>query len=338
MNLRSRAALCLLITGLFVSGARAQVFTPLPPEVWPDIVDTPLQPSDIIVELRYRNWLAAWRIAKDLAIIHARQEVHDYFHSKVKMTKLAATLNKILDDPGKTDVQKADELLMLTDASFEPSTSAPTGALNVTMKHSIELGVTRLEWDDKVRNGSQSGGRVTGQCTYGSSYSCSWGGTYSTCYYRAQPDYFIYRIVNDEETLITIMKGFHASSGSSSIAFSDNLWKSAWEVAKYYYETVLSGNYPNVVPGRAFFYDFQADMRPPGSTLSYRVVTFDDWLFPVVNGATACGAATGGSHATTVSADANGDGRMDYLTNADYSKYFGKYFGWLPAVIGSVLE
>jgi hypothetical protein len=51
----------------------------------------------------------------------------------------------------------------------------------------------------------------------------------------------------------------------------------------------------------------------------------------------ACGAATGGSHTTTVSADANGVGRMDYLTADDYSKYFGKYYGWLSPVL-SILE
>jgi hypothetical protein len=100
----------------------------------------------------------------------------------------------------------------------------------------------------------------------------------------------------------------------------------------------LSGSYPDAVPGRAFFYDFQADMRPPGSTLAYRIFTFDDWLFPVVNNSVACGAATGGSNTTTATADGNGDGRMDYLADADYAKYFGKYMGWLPGVVGTVLE
>jgi hypothetical protein len=107
----------------------------------------------------------------------------------------------------------------------------------------------------------------------------------------------------------------------------------------------LNGTYPDAVPGRAFFYDFQAELRPPGSTLSYRVETFDDWLFPVfdsngdgIGDSVACGAATGKRNTTTVTADSNGDGRMDYLTDADYSKYFGKYSGWLPGVLNTILD
>lgn len=141
------------------------------------------------------------------------------------------------------------------------------------------------------------------------------------------------------------MTGSLTSSGSAAFTVSDNLWKSAWSTAQYYYTVIVQGTYRNVVPGRAFFYDFQADMRTPGSTLSYRILVVDDHFVQAVDtnhdmiGDTMpCGAGTGGaSYTTTVNADADGDGRMDYLTSADYSKYFRKYFGWLPGVINSVL-
>ena len=348
MKKGSKTGFCLLFVILSTSvSVHAQVFTPVPTDVWPTVVNTPDTPSDIIAELRYRNWQAAWRIAKDLAIIEARKQVHAYFNSKVDMTKLAANLNKIIDDPTKNDVQKADQLLLLTDASLEPTTLPQTGTLNVTLQHSIELGVTRLEWDDKVRNGSQSGVRATANCSGSTtSYICSFGGAVvSTCYYRSQPHYLIYRVINGQETLITQMVGSLKSSGSSSFTLTDNLWKSAWSVAKAYYTVYVQGTYRDVVPGRAFFYDFQADMRPPGSTLAYRIQVIDDHFVAAVDtnhdmiGDTLpCGAGTGGAtYNTTVNADANGDGRMDYLTDADYAKYFGKYFGWLPALIDSLL-
>jgi hypothetical protein len=124
------------------------------------------------------------------------------------------------------------------------------------------------------------------------------------------------------------------SSGSVGITFTDHLWKSAWSAAKYYYTVQLSGKYPDVVPGRAFFYDFQADLRPPGSTLSYKIESTDDFLVPP----NVCGARTGKYYMTTVVADGNGDARMDYLPASDYSKYFGKYNGWLPPVLELLLE
>ena len=130
--------------------------------------------------------------------------------------------------------------------------------------------------------GSQSGVRATANCVGSTtSYTCSFGGAVvSTCYYRSQPHYLIYRVINGQETLITQMVG---------------------------------------------------SLRSSGSTTSRQICARPAARWP-------CGAGTGGTiYNTTVNADANGDGRMDYLTNADYAKYFGKYFGWLPAVINSVL-
>jgi hypothetical protein len=324
---------------LSASAAHAQVFSPAPPDVWPQAVGAPVTGSQIWQLFRDLNFSALWRIAKDEGIKAGMNEVTNYVRSPVKMKKLAAQLNAIIDDPAKSPTQKADELIQLTDNSFAASSSAPAGELNVTMKHSVELGVTRLEWDDRVRDGTQDAYRVTGSCSGTTTgMGCNWGGSYSRCYYRSQPDYYIYRIVNGQQTLITILKGSMYSSSSSSFQINDKLWKSAWNAAKYYYTNIYNGNYPDVVPGRAFFYDFQSDMRPPGSTLSYKVITFDDWLFPVVNNSVACGAATGSYHETTVTADGNADGRPDFLVAADYSRYFGKYMGWMPGVIGSLLK
>lgn len=334
MKARMLTGAGLSLLTLFATTVRAQIFTPLPSEVWPPIVDTPLAPADILNELSHRNYQAAWRIAKDLAIIQARQQVHNYFNSKVRMTKLAADLNKIIDDPSKTDVQKEDDLLQVTDASLEPTISARSGVLNVTMQHSIELGVTRIEWDDKVRLGSCSGGGVATSCSSTAGvWSCNASGNYSTVYYKSQPDYAIYRIVNGQETVITRIKGALQNSGSPALSLTDNLWKTGWSFAKAYYSS-LNKPYRDVVPGRAFFYDFNADMHEPGQTLQYKVVTHDDWLLPP----SVCGAGTGGTTTTTVTADGDGNGRMDYLTNADYAKFFKKYYSWLPGLLNSVVQ
>jgi hypothetical protein len=335
-----------MVLMLAATSARAQVFSPTPPDVWPSYVYPPTNVNQIWQWIRDRNYAALWRLAKDQAIKEGRDQVVSYAKGQIRAKALAKRIDLILEDPIMTVPQKYDALIQFTDSSFEAHTSSPSGLLNVTLKHSIELGVTRLEWDDKVRDGTQSQYRATGNCTgTTTSMSCSWGGAYSRCYYRSQPDYYIYRIVNGQETLITALGGSMYSSPYSGFQINKKLWNSAWDAAKYYYTQVLQGAYPDAVPGRAFFYDFQAELRPPGSTLSYRVDTFDDWLFPVfdsdgdrIGDSVACGAATGRRNTTTVTADANGDGRMDYLTDADYSKYFGKYSGWLPAVLGTVLE
>lgn len=346
MNLRMKAGLCLLVAMLSAASARAQVFSPIPPDVWPPAISAPVNVNQIWQWIRDRNYAALWRLAKDPIIKAGRDEVVKYAKGQIKATALARRIDLILEDPIMTLTQKYDALIQFTDSSFEVHTSAPSGLLNVTLKHSIELGVTRLEWDDKVRDGTQNTYRATGNCIgTTTSMNCSWGGAYSRCYYRSQPDYYIYRIVNGQETLITALGGSMYSSPSSGFQVNAKLWNSAWNAAKYYYTEVLHGTYPDAVPGRAFFYDFQAELRPPGSTLSYRVDTFDDWLFPVydsngdgIGDSVACGAATGRRNTTTVTADVNGDGRMDYLTDADYSKYFGKYSGWLPGVIDLILE
>jgi hypothetical protein len=346
MKNRAKAAFCLLILGLSGAAAQAQVFSPTPPDVWPQVVGAPYTVNDIWQWIRDRNFEALKRLATDQIIKYGRDQVESYAKGQIKSTALARRINFILEDPIMTPGQKYDALIQFTDNSFEAHSSAPSGLLNVTLKHSVELGVTRLEWDDRVRNGSQSSYHATGTCSGTTSgMSCNFGGSYSKYYYRSQPDYFIYRIVNGQETLITVLRGSMYSSPSSGFQVSPNLFNSAWNAAKYYYTNVAHGTYPDAVPGRAFFYDFQAELRPPGSTLAYRVDTFDDWLFPVFDSdgdgnpdSTECGAATGGRHTTTVTADANGDGRMDYLTDADYSKYFGKYSGWLPAVINTVID
>lgn len=335
MKIRSAAAICLLIFLVHAAPAKSQILSPVPPDVWPSQIDGPLSPALVIVLIRDRNFAALWRLAKDAALAYARDQILHNAKLPYMGGQLAMRLRAIIDDPAKTPVQKLDELLQLTDNSLEPTKSAPSGTLNVTLQHSIELGVTRLEWDDKARSGSQSGGMVTTNCVgWTTSMSCTGGGSFSTCYYRSQPQYFIYRVVNGQETLITKLPGSLVSSGDFSIVLPDSLFQSAWSIAKDYYTLELSGKYPDVKPGRAFFYDFQPDLREPGTTLSYKIISSDDFL---VN-PNVCGARTGKTYTTTIVADGNGDSRMDYLPAADYAKYVGKYTSWLPGVLGTILD
>lgn len=334
MKIRSAAGACLLTCMLFAMPAQPQILSPVPPDVWPTEIDGPLTPALVIILIRDRNFAALWRLAKDAALAYARDQILHNANLPYIGGQLAMRLRAIIDDPAKPPLQKYDELLQLTDNSLEPTKSPASGVLNVTLQHSIELGVTRLEWDDKARTGSQSGGQVTTNCVgWTGQMSCTESASYSTCFYRSQPEYYIYRVVNGQETLITRIQGSLVSSGDVGITFNDSLFQSAWSAAKYYYTVQLSGKYPDVKPGRAFFYDFQADLREPGTTLSYKVISSDDFFVsPYV-----CGARTGKTYTATVVSDGNGDGRMDYLPAADYAKYAGKYTSWLPAVLG-VLE
>jgi hypothetical protein len=83
--------------------------------------------------------------------------------------------------------------------------------------------------------------------------------------------------------------------------------------------------------GRTMWYDIHADYRNKGETLAYHVVS-DDSSTKYGN----CGNRH--NYDTVTIADADGDGRMDYIPTEGYAKYFGKYYGWLTPLLGSLLE
>jgi hypothetical protein len=315
---------------LFVAwspASRADVI--IPPEIW----NTTITPVQIFNELIAGNFRFAFRLAKDYAIAQIRQELLNGKKIPVLGAKLAMQLNKIIDDPAKNQIQKEDEIFLLINASLEPQATAPVGPLNLTLRHSIEFGVTRLEWDQKTAHDACDGGFAGFQCTDSGpngTLQCTGQGSASTVYVRREPAYQITRIVNGVSKNVTVLAGLQEMH-TRTIDFGYSFRSVLLASLKYYYYTNYGAPFSDIAPGRVIFYDFHGDFVQKGDTLSYKVFS-GDGLYRYLD----CGAIH--NLESTAIADGNGDGLMDFIPVAQYRKYFGKYFGWLPGVISSVLE
>jgi hypothetical protein len=317
------------VIGLMLTICASATITP-PSPVW----DQEIRPQEILGELFAGNYRYALQLAKDFAVQEARKKINDGTAAKVLVSRLAAALNKIIDDPGKTQVQKEDEIFALINASLEPQSSAPVGPLNLTLRHSVEYGVTRLEWDAKTVEDTCYFGTISGTCHIDSGLnpqSCSTAGNGGWARYYRQPEYIVLRTVSGQSTGLTRMPGY-AEARSTGQPF-DDLWTSVRGFLRDYYQQHYGEPFPNAVPpGRVFFYDVHGEFRDPGTTLSYEVLS-DDVVGGLYQG---CGGRHG--YRSVAVADSNGDGRMDYLPASAYSKYFAKYYGWLPGVVNSLLD
>lgn len=320
-------------TGILLTAAitiPASATIQMPTTVWSPVITR----SEVIDEIFAGNYRYALQLAKDLLIQELRQKINDGSGAKVLAKALAKQLNRIDSDPTKSQTQKEDEFFELVNASLEPEASAPVGPLNLVLRYSVEYGVTRLEWDAKTQEDVCYFGTVSGMCYVDAGMNpqncSSTGGGGAARYYR-QPHYWIYRIVNGQETPITWLRGY-AQATSTAQPFQ-GLWPSVSGALQSYYQQNYGRPFPNAVPnGKVFFYDVHGDFREPSTTLSYRVHS-DDTAPDLYAG---CGDRR--PYDSTATADANGDGRMDFLPTTAYSKYFGKYYGWLLGVIDSILQ
>jgi hypothetical protein len=77
---------------------------------------------------------------------------------------------------------------------------------------------------------------------------------------------------------------------------------------------------------RVFWYDYFSDYRNKGQTLSYKVVA-DDSAYKFGK----CGSIN--RYESISIGDINGDGKLDFIPNSEYAKYFGRHYGWLIPII-----
>lgn len=293
----------------------------------PEPYNTTINPAQIFDALRQGMLANAYELTIDLAIQTIRQQLFTEKGIAVNLKKLAELLASILNNPATSDQQKADDIFTTIDNSLEPYQSTPTGSLNLSLRHTIEYGATRLEWNRKTKYDSCNGALCQTSCDiYAGEMICSYYCTYWTDYVTREPDYFLYRNVSGVEKLIVKLPGSRIVQ-RNSFGIGPDIGTDILNAYRYY-ERIPKFPIQN---GQAMWYDIHADYRNKGETLTYRVVA-NDLSTKYGN----CGNSH--NYSTVVTADADGDGLMDYIPADAYAKYFGKYYGWLIPLLSNVLE
>lgn len=267
----------------------------------------------------------AFNLCLESAYIKARQALLDEKNLKIIITKAAEKLQEIINRPDLTDEEKGEEAVKIIVATLEPYEYMVSDALNTSIKHSIEYGATFISWDDKTAF-TQCWGWYLNVEVIDCDAPCdpfvyTW--EYRADYLTQVPDYSVYRIINGNQKLLAKVKGYkHIKQNTFGLSLDDG-WTDLASNAFDFYRDIPEAT---IEEGRRFWIDLHSDVRNKGETLSYRVVAN---LEPYK--ANSCG--SNDMFSSTISADADGDGKMDYIPTNEYDKYFGKYYGWLIPTI-----
>jgi hypothetical protein len=310
----SRRVACAVLAGSLLSRtAAAYVNLPDLPAPYPSVI----QPDQILDAYRQGEFGYGWRLLRDFAYQEIRQALNDEKLIPSLVVKAAGKLQEILNDPGKTERQKGQEVLKEIELSMEPYESAPAGGLGLSLKHSIEYGVTRLSWSHRREVDECRGGFCGWRAVC---YTDSWGvyrcdGREWYCdawidYVLKEPDYTVYRTVNGQETPVTKLKGRQVVH-RESIRLSGDLWKTIKSIldADWGFEFRLGSD-------KAFIHDPLSDHRNVGDSLAYRVVS-NNSAYRLGQ----CGSSE--THTSTATADQDADGRMDFIPSEAYDNFVG---------------
>ncbi len=295
--------------------------------------DPTISSSEIWDAFTEGSFEVAWSLLKDHAYQKARQTLMDEKKITVLVAKAADALREIIEDPDKTEKEKGAEVAQIIAKSIEPYHINETSALNLSVQHSIEFGTSMISWEDKTQYKTCSTSFCTTKwttvirCENGtcwdelvSSTTC----TYKEDYLAQVPDYYIYRVVDGQDKLITFISGFQKIQEGGSFTLGSGF---SWEgLAKETFN--FWKDMPNItnVSNRPFWWDLHSDVRNIGEVLEYKIVA--------KNGRFKWGhCGHDNTWETRIIVDGDGDGKMDYIPETEYQKLFGKYYGWLIPVI-----
>lgn len=246
------------------------------------------------------------------------------------LVKVAEKLEEIINGTG-SDVEKGQEILKLIEADLGSEKSNPTGALGLYYQYSFDFSTAKLSWNRKEEELACLNGFLSYECGWvdkcniyecWQEWQCGWVEYYDITEYKVEPDYEIYRIVNGQSRLITIIYGGvrdrTTTFGSEGVSWSG--------IIRY-----QLGDEDSIDPDKGVFYDFDTDFRPEGSTLDYRVVASSGRFFRSNN----CQEA--GYWSTIATADGDGNGFLDFIADP-HQEIFRRYYPWLPVIITSILN
>ncbi len=322
-NTRSYLMVIILVvtTSISIGEAVAAIDPNLPDLGEP--YDVSISNADILDAIKRGSYNYAWSLAKDLLYQKARDKLMDKKTLTKIYTFIGKELEKLLNDPNKTDEQKADEIVELIIASIEPYEVQEIGDLKMSLKHSIEYGATLLSWDIKTVQFPCSAWHLS--CTWEEDYN---GFQFQNCEYTSikdyvtrQPAHKIYRVTGGKEKFVTKIDGATSVKRRSYALSTDFGWSDLYNQVKQYQDFENLG----ISEGRGAFLDHHSDVRDSDQTLSYRIEA------DINKYGDDCGPAR--HWESNITADGDGDGKMDFIPDHEYSKLFGKYYGWMIPVI-----
>ncbi len=271
----------------------------------------------------------ALRLVKDKAYQELYKKLSDERQVAELVKKLAEKLEKELNDDAKTNEEKSVAVLQIIEESMEPYKSTPKGEINLSLQHSISSGVTRIEWDKMIEVDVCKSRYIGLECSYDQYgiQQCSYTFKYKDEYVTKIPDYYIYKIVNGNTSLITKINGVRSVS-ANSISIGSNI--DGFKLLKEFYD-FKKYDIPNINTDKAFVYDPWSDIKNQGDTVSYRVLT-DNAPYRYGD----CG--TSESYSVTAAFDTNGDGHADFIPDSVYDSYRAQAFSWMVPVLNLLFE
>lgn len=272
-----------------------------------------VSPGDIWQAIKDKNI----NLALHLLETYALEELNKKIGSEEKVIQLfqqwlisegnniTDELNRLVNDSSKDEQQKMQEIMALIESTFVKE-SAPSGSLNVTLNHSMKLNLTRVSWDEKA---------ITDECEgyswqvyydmYGNAYTTI---SYYTDFLYQYPDYYIYKVVNNEKRLLQKIQGRRVIKRSNTFDFNSN--KISESIINGIGQLFQQAELKSISNGRIFYDDMYSSLYK-GKNVYYEVVAD---LSPYKG--QSCG-----SNATLTSIanyDQNGDYIPDFINKFDY--------------------
>lgn len=295
----------------------------------------PLQPEISVGELwpalRNEGWWYATKLTGDLALQEAfKFAAKDPEKAAQAIGKAIEAVKNLLADPNKTQAEKVDLLMQMIEKSMIKYKSAPAGQLSLALQHSLEYGVTRLDWKPKIEVDKCK--TWYWKTTY---YECdSPSGTcsqqehiYKEDFYKKTPDHYIYRIIAGQEQQVAEIKGGVSVSSrtlSTDLGFSFTDFKQVYEFFTF--------DDANVDANNAVYYDFFSSLnnQNKNKSISYKVKS-DNSPYKPGN----CGSSE--AYTSTAVHDGNGDGVVDYIPESEYTTFYNSV-SWLVPIVSNLLN
>lgn len=196
------------------------------------------------------------------------------------------------------------------------------GDLAMELNYSLKYGVMRIKWKSK-RDVSSCPGFMT-QTVYKTEYD-SKGNPYTTVtfqtvtfidYVYREPSYTLSRVVNGvEEILVRTTEQREVKRDNFGLIFGikNGLEADYWKLGNNIWKAIqVDKDKKKFEKDDVIWYDFQPDLRPKTSTLSYRLVAHASTLAECPKSRDYLSAQT---------ADNDGDGEIDFVPPDDYRKF-----------------
>ncbi len=287
-----------------------------------------------IDHLKYAYDGGAYGHMSELFFNRARAEAWIYLNNDKKYSKLMVRifkeLEKLINDDSLSESQKGNKLIELAEIDMSTFQTLSSGELGGQGQYSIKYDIAKLEWDKKIHIGECPGIVVGQQCgCSGIGPEKEWVCKSTTeiwiDYIRQTPSFEVYRVVDGRESLITKIDG-SLDVSRQSLSFSADIWSTVKSIYEFELDPLKTDS------TKAIFYDFSADYREPGQSLSYRV--YADRA-PYRFGTKKCGSSS--NFESSVSFDADGDAQIDFIPDSKYSEMLGEMYGFIAPVIAPIL-